>query len=115
MKREDRVLASVLATALVLAAFGTGVRAQASPEAASPDPMAMTVDELEAYIAAQQAELEKALVSRDRARAQTEELGERLAAQQQRQDDLRAELETLCRSQDELKPGSFDDCVSGIE
>ncbi len=72
----------------------------------------MSVEELEAYIAEQKIVLEEAQANRDKTQKKVDKVKEALAEQDARKALVEEELETLCKEQEELKPGTYEDCMS---
>ncbi len=72
----------------------------------------LSVEELEKYIAEQKELLEEVLANRDETADKVEQVREALAEQEARKALVEDELETLCQEQEELKPGSYDECRS---
>ncbi len=72
----------------------------------------LSVDELEAYIAEQKIVLEEAQANRDKTQEKVDKVKEALAEQDARKALVEEELEALCKEQEELKPGTYEDCKS---
>ena len=94
-----KVLASVLlALSLII------------PVMAAAQQKQMSVEELEAYIAEQKIVLEEAQANRDKTQKKVDKVMEALAEQDARKALVEEELEALCKEQEELKPGTYEDC-----
>lgn len=100
-KIESRIGArwSTLLLALLLSLSG-GVAAQQQ----------LSVEELEKYIAEQKEVLEEVRANRDETKRKADEVREALAEQEARKALVEDELDTLCKEQEALKPGSYDAC-----
>jgi predicted phage gp36 major capsid-like protein len=72
----------------------------------------LSVEELEAYIAEQKVVLEEARANRDKTQQKVEKVREALDEQDARKLRVEEELETLCKEQEELNPGSYNNCKS---
>jgi len=72
----------------------------------------MTLEELEQYIAEQRDALDLAKQNRDDTKARVEDAQNAIDEQELRHQDLLDEVDTLCREQEELQPGSFADCMA---
>lgn len=82
------------------------------PVIASAQQQQLSVDELEAYIVEQKSVLEAAQANRDKTKDKVEQVKAALAEQDARKARVEEELETLCKQQEELKPGTYGDCKS---
>ncbi len=91
----------------ILLALSLGV-----PVLAAAQQKQLSVEELEAYIAEQKTVLEEAQTNRDKTQKKADEVKEALAEQDARKALVVDELETLCKEQEELKPGTYEDCKS---
>ena len=96
----------VTLSALVLLLLTTVVGAQQK---------SMTIEELESYIQEQKATLEEAIANRDETEKQAREIRDALAEQEARKALAEKELDMLCKEQEELKPGTYDDCKVGSD
>jgi cell division protein FtsB len=72
----------------------------------------LSVEELESYIAEQKAALEAVRANRDETERKAQEIRDALAEQEARRALVEEELETLCKEQEALKPGSYETCTS---
>lgn len=72
----------------------------------------LSVEELEAYIAEQKVVLEKAQANRDKTQKKVDEVKAALAEQDARKARVEKELEALCKEQEALEPGTYEDCKS---
>lgn len=72
----------------------------------------LSVEELEKYIAEQKEVLEEVRANRDETAEKAEKVREALAEQEARKALVEEELDTLCKEQEELQPGSYDECRS---
>ena len=72
----------------------------------------MTIEELEQYIEEQKAALEEVKANREETEKKALEVREALEVQEARRTLVEEELEMLCKQQEELKPGSYEDCKS---
>ncbi|NND89675.1 MAG: hypothetical protein HKN42_02340 [Granulosicoccus sp.] len=70
----------------------------------------LSMEELEQYIAQQKEALEAVRANRDETRQKAEAVSAALAEQEARKAQVEKDLETLCRQQDELRPGTYDEC-----
>lgn len=70
--------------------------------------------ELEEKLAEAQRLLEEDKMSHKETAEKKRLIDEKLAARQQREDELQEELETLCKEQEELKPGTLDGCMAKL-
>lgn len=70
----------------------------------------LSVEELEKYISEQKEVLEEVRANRDETEKKADEVREALAEQEARKALVEEELDTLCQEQEELKPGSYDEC-----
>ena len=75
----------------------------------------MTPDQLEAYIAEQKAELESVVENRSETEARAEDVEARLAEREALLAETRQELESLCREQEEVVPGTLEECLGMLE
>ena len=105
MKSNVHPMRNVLASALLALSLSVSVMAAAQQKQ-------MSVEELEAYIAEQKIVLEEAQANRDKTQKKVEQVKEALAEQDARKVLVEEELETLCKEQEELKPGTYKDCIS---
>lgn len=103
--RKSRLLAITLMAATGVLLMPGAVTAQQQ----------MTVEELENYIAEQKAALEAVKSNRDETERKAQEVRETLAEQAERQAMVEEELEALCKEQEELKPGSYEQCRAAFD
>ncbi len=82
------------------------------PVLAAAQQKQLSVEELEAYIAEQKIVLEEALANRDKTQKKVDKVKESLAEQDARKARVENELEALCKEQEKLKPGTYEDCKS---
>jgi len=71
----------------------------------------MSVEELEKYIEKQKAALAEVEANRDETESKAREVRDALAEQEARRERVREELEALCKEQDAIDPGSYEDCA----
>ena len=105
MKCNVHAIRIVLTSVLLALSLGVPVLATAQQKQ-------LSVEELEAYIAEQKTVLKKAQANRDKTKKKADEVKEALAEQDARKARVEDELETLCKEQEELKPGTYEDCKS---
>ena len=105
MKSNVHPTRSVLAS--VLLALSLSV-----PALATAQQKQLSVEELEAYIAEQKIVLQEAQANRDKTQKKVDKVKEALAEQDARKALVEEELESLCKEQEELKPGTYEDCKS---
>jgi len=82
-----------------------------TPSILSAQQKEMTLEELEQYISEQKDALDLAKQNRDETKAQVEEAKSALEEQDLRHEELLEEVDSLCREQEDLQPGSFADCI----
>ena len=82
------------------------------PVLAAAQQKQLSVEKLEAYIAEQKIVLEEAQANRDKTQKKIDKVKEALAEQDARKARVEDELEALCKEQEELKPGTYEDCKS---
>ena len=82
--------------------------------AAQAQQKSMTVEELEQYIAQKKAALDQVKQNRDITNDKVRKVNQALESQQQRHAGVESEVQALCREQDELKPGTLDDCLAEL-
>ena len=82
------------------------------PVLAAAQQKQLSVEELEAYIAEQKIVLEEAQANRDKTQKKVDKVMEALVEQDARKARVEEELEALCKEQEELKPGTYEDCKS---
>jgi len=73
----------------------------------------MSVKELEAYIAEQRAALEQVIENRDATEKQAMDIKKAGDEQRERQAKLEEEIRALCEEQEEVEPGTLDECLQG--
>jgi septal ring factor EnvC (AmiA/AmiB activator) len=95
---------------ITLTATLTGTLAMTLASSPASAQQQLSVEELEAYIAAQKAALDKVRANRKETEKKVQEIQEALTEQGARRARVEQELETLCKEQEELKPGTYDDC-----
>ena len=105
MKYNVHAIRVILASVLLALSLGVPVWAAAQQKQ-------LSVEELEAYIAEQKTVLEEAQANRDKTQKKVDEVKEALAEQDARKALVEDELETLCKEQEALKPGTYEDCKS---
>lgn len=93
-----------IAAAVLVAALST------LPMAAYAQQKELSVEELEKYIEEQKAALAEVEANRDETEAKAREARDALAEQEARRERVQEELELLCKEQEALKPGSYDEC-----
>ncbi len=72
----------------------------------------LSVEELEKYISEQKELLEEVRANRDETAEKAEQVRDALAEQEAHKALVEEELNTLCQEQEELKPGSYEECRS---
>ena len=70
----------------------------------------MTIQELEQYIQEQKVALEEVKANRDETEKKAQQVRAALAEQEARKALAEEELDMLCKVQEELIPGTYDDC-----
>lgn len=70
-----------------------------------------SAEELAKLLAEQKQSLAEVEANRDATEAQAQQVRDALDAQEKRMSQLEEEYETLCKEQEVLKPGSYDDCI----
>jgi peptidoglycan hydrolase CwlO-like protein len=78
---------------------------------ASQAQQAMTVEELEAYIEEQKAALAEVEANREKTVEEVEKLQADLAAEEEKRSSVEEEIDSLCKEQEEIREGSYDDCL----
>ena len=82
------------------------------PIAAQAQQKELSVEELEKYIEEQKAALSEVEANREETEAKARKVRDALAEQDARRARVQEELETLCKEQEEIKPGTYDDCAA---
>lgn len=82
------------------------------PVVAAAQQKQLSVEELETYIAEQKIVLDEVLDNRDKTQKKVDKVKQALAEQEARKALVEEELETLCKEQEELKPGTYEECKS---
>jgi len=72
---------------------------------------AMTVEELEAYIEEQKAALVEVEANREKTTEEVEKLQADLAVEEEKRGSVEKEIDSLCKEQEEIREGSYDDCL----
>lgn len=93
--------ASAASAALALALLASVAGAQQK---------SMSAEELEQYILEQKAALEAVKSNRDETEKKSQEVRDALEEQEARRALVEEELDMLCKEQEELKAGTYDDC-----
>ncbi len=75
---------------------------------------ALSADELKAHIEKQQAALDAAIANRDRTQAALESKRKAFEEQTAKQEAVEAKMKELCEQQEELKPGTLENCLAAI-
>lgn len=70
----------------------------------------LSIEELEQYIEEQKATLADAQANRDVTEKKAQEIRDALEEQEARRALVMEELDMLCKEQEELKPGTYDEC-----
>jgi len=82
------------------------------PVFAQAEQQELSVEELEKYIEEQKAALAEVEANRDETESKARKVRDALAEQEARRERVREELEALCKEQDAINPGSYDDCAA---
>ena len=96
-------------TLAVLLATGS-----AFPVAVQAQQKELSVEELEKYIEEQKAELAEVEANRDETEAKARKVRDAMAEQDARKARVQEELNALCKEQEEINPGSYDDCAVDV-
>ncbi len=72
------------------------------------------IESLKAKLEEAQAQLKADLANKEKTDAIRQEIEDKLSARQARESEILEEFETLCNEQEELKAGSFNDCMAGF-
>ena len=75
----------------------------------------MTIEELEQYIEEQKATLAEVKANREDTQKKAQEVRDALEEQDARRALIEEELDILCKEQEELKPGTYDECKTGSD
>ncbi|MEE9320548.1 MAG: hypothetical protein V3U76_08895 [Granulosicoccus sp.] len=78
---------------------------------ASQAQQAMTIEELEAYIEEQKSALGEVEANREKTAEEVEKLQAALAIEEEKRSAVETEIDSLCKEQEEIKGGSYDDCM----
>ncbi len=74
-----------------------------------------TAEELEAKLAEAKRLLEADKASHEATAEKKRLIDEKLAARQQRADEIKEELTLLCEEQEKLSPGTLDECLAKLD
>ena len=75
----------------------------------------LSVEELEKKVEEQRIALEEAIANREATAAQAEEIQAALDESEESRLAVEAKIETLCKEQEELNAGSFDECMKNAK
>lgn len=82
------------------------------PVAVQAQQKELSVEELEKYIEEQKAELAKVEANREETEAKAREVRDAIAEQDARKARVQEELNALCKEQEEITPGTYDECAA---
>ncbi|MEE9334638.1 MAG: hypothetical protein V3U65_11180 [Granulosicoccaceae bacterium] len=74
---------------------------------------ALSPEELQAHIEKQQAALDAAIANRDKTQEALEAKRVEFEQQTAKQEAIQARMKALCEEQEEIKPGSMENCMAG--
>ena len=74
---------------------------------------ALSAEELQAYIEKQQVALDAVIANRDRTQAALEAKRKAHEEQTAKQEAIEARMKKLCEEQEEIQPGSMENCLAG--
>jgi len=74
-----------------------------------------SLEDLEKQVAEQKAALEEAIANREATAAKAQEIQDMLNESEEKREVIEAELDALCKEQEELKAGTYDECLNSAE